>query len=101
VRRDADESRIEPLTDVELASLSKAGGLRFNSEPLALPETSEPVGYEPFWTYLLIGVIVLFFAEITFAYLMTRNRFADAWHPPVTAPATAIPVIPEASRQSA
>ncbi|MEX2287189.1 MAG: hypothetical protein WD648_08880, partial [Planctomycetaceae bacterium] len=101
VRRDADESRVAPLTDAEIASLTTSGGVRFGSDPLSLPETTtEVVGYEPFWTYLLGLVVLLFFAEITFAYLMTRNRYADAWQP--AAPAvTAAKAYPEATRQIA
>ncbi len=78
VRRDAGESRLTPLSEEQLASLTTAGGVRFGSDPLSLPEnTKEVFHYEPLWSYLAAAVVLLFFLEFVFSRVLAKKRFDD------------------------
>jgi hypothetical protein len=77
VRRDAEESRLTPLSAAQIASVSQSGGLRFLSDGLTLPEgVKNPVRYQPYSSYLLVFLASLFLVELIGTYLLTKRRFA-------------------------
>jgi hypothetical protein len=77
VRRDPGESRLAPLSPEQIATVSQWSGLRFLADGLTLPENvTNPIRYQPFWTYVLVLLTVLFLAELVCTYVLTKRRFA-------------------------
>jgi hypothetical protein len=77
VRRDPEESRLTPLSTAQIATVSQWGGLRFLADGLTLPDgVKNPVRYQPFSSYLLVCLAILFFVELVGTHLLTRRRFA-------------------------
>jgi hypothetical protein len=83
VRRDGDESRLDPLSAEQIAQLEKSGGLQFNGDPLVLPNGSpQTPPSRPIWNALLLLVALLFVGELLFARILTGRRYADASRTP-------------------
>jgi hypothetical protein len=77
VRRDPEESRLVPLSAEQIAAVSQSGGARFLADGLTPPEGGEnPVRYQPFWSYVLILLTVLFLTELVWTSVLTKRRFA-------------------------
>jgi len=78
VRRDPEESRLVPLSAEQIAALSQSGGARFLSDGLTLPEGDKnPVRYQPFWSYVLVLLALLFLTELVWTSVLTKRRFAS------------------------
>ena len=77
VRRDPDESRLAPLSAEQIGAVSQWSGLRFLADGLTLPENAtNPIRYQPFWSYLLGLLAVLFLLELVCTHVLTKRRFA-------------------------
>jgi hypothetical protein len=77
VRRDSNESRLVALSAEQIAAVSQWSGLRFLADGLTQPDGAKnPIRYQPFWSYLLVLLAVLFLTELVWTYLLTKRRFA-------------------------
>ena len=75
VRRDPAESELKALSDEDRQLLTKAGGWRFVSDPLAqVAAAAVPVRTEPIWAWLMIALLGLFLLELVLAGYLTRRR---------------------------
>jgi hypothetical protein len=72
-----DESRLVALSAEQIAAVSQWSGLRFLADGLTQPDGAKnPIRYQPFWSYLLVLLAVLFLTELVWTYLLTKRRFA-------------------------
>lgn len=77
VRREPEESRLATLSEEQIAILSQSGGARFVADGLTGPEVAtSSIQYQPFWSYVLAALAVLFVTELVWTSLLTKRRLA-------------------------
>ncbi len=76
VNRDPEESNLTPLSEAQIKSLTKTGGLAFGADPLSEPNSSQQIAAPPkaFAQWLLVALVLLMAIEITVAFWLARHR---------------------------
>ncbi|MCA9110575.1 MAG: BatA domain-containing protein [Planctomycetaceae bacterium] len=95
VARDAQESDLTPLKETELTALADNAGLEFVTQgSLEIPKVTTKVNQRPFWTPLLIGLLIIVVVELLLATRAARSRAGSTTLP------SFITTTPEAGQRS-